>query len=97
MRMIFATILIAAALSQAAIDWQATIGQGYAYRFGTIASLLQGHWPDGYARLVVGLKDSGIPWAWDPIGAILLSVPIAPALAAIGVGLIVTRQRARAR
>ena len=82
----------------AVIDWQATIGQGYAYRFGTLGSLIQGYWPEGYVRLVVSLKQSGIPCAWDPVGAIVMSVPVALVLATVGAGLFVTRERrARAR
>lgn len=97
MRTILATILVATAFWRAAIDWQATIGQGYAYRFATLATLLRENWPEGYDRLVGMLIRSGIPWAWDPVGAVLLSAPVAPLLAAAGVGLYVTRSRARAR
>ncbi|HVH03786.1 MAG TPA: hypothetical protein VM891_12730 [Amaricoccus sp.] len=98
MRLVLGAIMIAAALWRAGVDWQATIGQGYAYRFGTLGGLLQNHWPEGYTSLAVSLKQSGVPWAWDPIGAIVMSVPVALVLAALGAALIVTRERrARAR
>ena len=83
---------------RAGVDWQATIGQGYAYRFGTLGSLIQGHWPEGYTSLVVSLKQSGVPWAWDPVGAVVLSIPVALVLAVLAALLLVTRERrARAR
>ena len=66
----------------AAVDWQATIGQGYAYRFSTLGTLIRGHWPEGYTSLVVSLKQSGVPFAWDPVGAIVMSIPVALVLAA---------------
>jgi hypothetical protein len=97
MRLVLAAVLIGAALWRAAVDWQATIGQGYAYRFETVGGMIRDHWPEGYTRLVVGLKASGLPWAWDPIGAIVLWIPVAIVLAALGVGLVITRERARAR
>ena len=68
MRMIFATILIAAALSRAAIDWQATIGHGYAYRFGTLGDLVGGRWPQGLAGVVDALRGErgpvGVGFGW---------------------------------
>lgn len=100
MRMAITILLAALALWRAAADWQATIGQGYAYRFGTLGDLVGGWWPERYARLVNALRQSGVPWAWDPVGAFLLSLPVAPALAAVAVGLWITRERgtrARAR
>jgi hypothetical protein len=93
MRVVVAVLLLGAALVLAVIDWQATIAQGYAYRFGTLGRMIQGWWPEGYVRLVVGLKQSGIPWLWDPIGAVVMSLPVALVLAAIGAGLFVTRER----
>jgi hypothetical protein len=98
MRLVLAAILIGAALWRAAVDWQATIGQGYAYRFGTLGGLIQDHWPEGHVRLVAGLKASGLPWAWDPVGAVVMAMPVALVLATLGAALVVTRERrARAR
>ena len=93
MRVFFAVLLLGAALWRVAVDWQSTLGQGYAYRFGTFGSLIQNNWPEGYVHLVVSLKQSGLPWAWNPIGAIVMSVPVAPVLAAIAAALLVTRER----
>jgi hypothetical protein len=97
MRIFLAAILLGGALLLAALDWQATIGQGYAYRFSTLGTLIQGYWPEGYMSLVVSLKQSGVPFAWDPVGAIVMSIPVALVLAAVGAGLVVTRERARVR
>ena len=46
---------------------------------------------DNYARLVQSLQTSGMPCAWDPVGAIVLSLPVAVALATVGMALWVTR------
>ena len=98
MRVFVAVLLLGAALVLAVIDWQTTIGQGYAYRFSTLGTMIQGYWPEGYVRLVVGLKASRIPYLWDPVGAIVMSLPVALVLATVGAALVVTRERrARAR
>jgi hypothetical protein len=98
MRILLAVLIAGAALAIAVVDWQATIGQGYAYRFTTLGTMLQGYWPEGYLRLVTGLKASRIPYLWDPVGAIVMSLPVALVLATAGAGLFVTRERrARAR
>jgi hypothetical protein len=97
MRLLLGVLLITLALWRAAIDWQATIGQGYAYRFASLGTLLQGAWPDGHAHLAVTLQQSGIPWLWHPVGAALLAIPVAPLLAAAGMLVLVRRPRVRAR
>ena len=39
-----------------------------------------------------------MPYAWDPVGAIVMSLPVALVLAALGAAVFVTRERrARAR
>jgi hypothetical protein len=97
MRAILAILLLAAAFWRAAIDWQATVAEGYAYRFSTVGSVISRHWPESYARLVESLQRSGVPGAWDPVGAIVMSIPIALALAALAGGVWLTRARRRAR
>ena len=98
MRAIVAIIFLAAALGRAVVDWQATIGQGYAYRFGTFGSVISRHWPESYASLVNSLQRSGVPYAWDPIGAAVMSLPVALVLAAIAGAVWVTREpRVRSR
>jgi hypothetical protein len=92
MRATLTILILAAALWRAGADWQATIGQGYAYRFGTLGSLLSARWPDGYSRLVDTLARSA-SWAWDPVGAFLFSLPVALALAAVAATIWVTRER----
>lgn len=97
MRATVTILLFAVALWRAGLDWQATVGQGYAYRFGTLGSLISAHWPNNYAAFVDGLQRSGVPYAWNPVGAIVMSLPIALVLAAIAAGVWVTRERARGR
>ena len=95
MRASIAILFAVLALWRAVLDWQATIGQGYAYRFGTFDTLLSGLWPEPYGRFVAGLGQSRLPWAWDPVGALVLSMPVAPVLAALAAGLWITRERQR--
>jgi hypothetical protein len=90
-------LLLGAALWQAGVDWQATIGEGYAYRFGTFGGLIARHWPVSYAQFVESLERSGVPYAWNPVGAMLMSLPVALVLAAIAATVWVTRERSRAR
>ena len=93
MRVILAVVFLAAAVWRAGVDWQATIGQGYAFRLGTHRQ------PDLQALAGAirqprrGLKQSGVPFAWDPVGAILMSMPLALVLAAIAGGVWLTRPR----
>ena len=97
MRAILSILLLAAAFWRAASDWQTTIAEGYAYRFSTIGSVLSRTWPESYARLVESLQRSGVPGAWDPIGAIVMSIPVALLLAALAGAIWLTRQRRHAR
>ena len=98
MRAVVTILFLAAALWRAVVDWQATIGQGYAYRFGTFGSLMSQYWPTNYADMVASLQRSGVPYAWDPVGAAVMSLPVALVLAAIaGVVWVTREQRVRPR
>jgi hypothetical protein len=77
MRAVLMFLFLGAAVWRAGADWQATIGQGYAYRLGTMGSLISSYWPRPYADLVESLQRSGVPGAWDPVGAFVMSVPLA--------------------
>lgn len=96
MRAFLALIILAAALWRAIIDWQATIGQGYAFRTASLGDVVGSRWPQDYDRLVEGLHRSGVPYAWDPAGAFVMSVPVALFLAAVAGMVWATRPR-RAR
>ena len=54
-------------------------------------------WPEGYANLVDALRRSGVPFAWDPVGAFVMSLPLALLLAAIAWLIWITRPRRSAR
>jgi hypothetical protein len=97
MRALLTLLLLGAAFWRAALDWQATIGEGYAYRFVSLGGAFAARWPEAYARLVARLEASALPWAWDPVGAFVLSLPVALALAALGMTVWVTRNRSRSR
>ena len=97
MRAVLAVLLLAAALWRAGVDWQATIGDGYAYRLGTIGGLISAATgPTATPNLVESLQASGVPFAWDPVGAVVMSMPLALVLAAHRRRLWLTRERARA-
>jgi hypothetical protein len=97
MRAVLTILLLGAALWCAVVDWQATIGTGYAYRLSSLGGWLATGWPDAHAGLVRTLVASRVTWAWDPVGAFLLSLPLALVLAAAGFGLWITRDRRRSR
>lgn len=97
MRAILTIILLAAAFWRAALDWTSTIGAGYAYRFDTVGGIISGRWPDNYAHLVESLQRSGVPFAWNPVGAFMMSIPVALLLATLAGTVWVTRDRGRAR
>lgn len=93
MRTALAVLFFALAFWRAAADWIATIGQGYAYRFGTVGAVSGDRWPEAVGGFVAGLQDLGPAWTWDPVGAFLVSLPVAPLLAAIGAGFWIARER----
>ena len=77
MRAVLAIVVLGLALWRAAIDWQATIGKGYAFRPSSLGQAIARAWPEGYANLVDALKRSGVPFAWDPVGAFVMALPLA--------------------
>jgi hypothetical protein len=46
---------------------------------------------------VASLQASGVPFAWNPVGAVVMSLPLALIFAAMAGGVWVTRDRSRAR
>lgn len=94
MRLVLSLVLLAAALWRAVIDWQATIGEGYAYRFASIEAVLAETWPDRWRGLVDAAEARGF---WEPVGATLAGLPLAPVLAGITALLWLTRRRNRGR
>lgn len=95
MRGILVGILALAALWRAWIDWQATIGQGFAYRLTSIETALRDSFSDATARAIAALQGTGIPYLWDPIGRVILSLPLTLVLAGLAALIWVTRRRAR--
>lgn len=95
-RMFAAILLLTAAFWRAAVDWQSTIGNGYAYRFTSIGAMIQNFWPDEFESMKVFWRSSGIPYAWDPVGATVMAAPVAAVLA-LCAGLIWLSSRAPGR
>lgn len=92
MRVLLAAVFLAAGLWRAWVDWQATIGEGYAFRMSSIGRVLEATWPDRYAAFVAGWQARGL--LWDPVGATLMALPLALVLLVIAVVLWITRPRA---
>ena len=59
--------------------------------------MISERWPDGYASLVESLQASGVPFAWNPVGALVMAVPLALIPALLAALLWATRDRRRAR
>ena len=86
LRIILIILLLALGLWQAGADWQATIGEGYAYRFTNIGEALSETWPDRFDA-DDGAERSVTDW--------LLAIPIAGTLL-VAAGLVwVSRPRRR--
>ena len=97
MRAALALVLLAATIWRIGVDWQATIGVGYAFRPGTIGGLVAHYWPEDYQNLVASLQSSGVPFAWNPVGALVMSLPVALLLASMAGAVWLTRARAPSR
>lgn len=87
MRRTLAVGLLLAATWQLVVDWRMTIGQGRAFRPGTVGGLVGAHWPDSHARLVAGLGE-GVAGS---LGGVVLALPMALLLGAMGYALWITR------
>jgi hypothetical protein len=94
-RFLIAALLLAAAVWRGWIDWQATIGEGYAYRLTSIGGALEQTWPETYAGLVAAWAAVDLPYVWDPIGRTFLALPLAAVLFALAVLVWITRRRRR--
>lgn len=97
MRAAIVVVLALAALWRAGVDWQATIGQGSAYRFASIGTALGKNWPESYADFVAGGERSRIPFIWDPVGETLLALPVVLVLGLLAALLWIGRARPKPR
>lgn len=97
MRIALIGLLLAGALAQGWIDWQATIGEGYAYRLTPIGAALENMAPEPTHVLLGAIRDSGVPWLWDPVVETIVSLPMALVLLLLAGLLWVTRRRNRGR
>jgi trehalose utilization protein len=97
MRAILMLLLLGTALWRAGVDWQGTISRGYAFRPGTVGDVFLAHWPGYYRQLVESLLESGVPYAWNPVGAFVMSLPVALTLATLALALWLTREPRRGR
>jgi hypothetical protein len=95
MRVLLAAVFLVAGLWRAWIDWQATIGEGYAFRMSSIGTVLEATWPERYAAFTEGWQARGL--LWDPVGATLMALPLALMLLVVAALLWVTRRRTSRR
>ena len=93
MRAILGILLLAAAVWRVGVDWQATIGVGYAFSPAPIGSVIAHRWPDDYANLVASRQASGVPFAWNPVGALVMSLPLRSSSPPLAGGVWLTRDR----
>lgn len=93
MRAILAIALMALGIWQAVADWNATIGLGYAYRLTPVGQVIADAVPEFYARLIASWQGIGIPYLWDPVGRVMMALPMAIVLGVPGALLWVTRRR----
>lgn len=94
-RGLIVALLLAAAIWRGWIDWERTIGAGYAYRFTSIGGALAEVWPASTARILAAWQSSEIRYFWDPLGATLMALPLAPVLAGLAALLWLTRRKRR--
>lgn len=97
MRLAIIIVLAAGALWRGYLDWQATIGEGYAFRLKSIGAVLSDLYPDAHDGLVRFLQNTGISWLWDPVATTILWLPLALVLAVPALLLVLTRSRGRGR
>jgi hypothetical protein len=97
MRLLIVVVLLALAAWRAWIDWQATIGEGYAYRLTTIDQSLSHAFPEAHAELISAWQGVSPGWLWNPLGTTFLGLPLAMVLALLAALIWATRRRARGR
>lgn len=97
MRIIFMLAFLGTALWRAFLDWQATIGEGYAFRPKSIGAVLSDSFPTAHDAIVKFLQSTGISWLWDPVGTTILWLPLSLVLAVPGIILWFTGSRGRGR
>lgn len=73
MRRISCVIFLLLALWRGVIDWQATIGQGQAFRPASLERLWAAWSPASHGALIEELRASAL---WDPALATLLATPL---------------------
>jgi hypothetical protein len=95
-RIALAALLLGAGLWRAALDWRATIGEGYAYRFTSIGRALEAALPDLHDRIAGLAAGSDGAW-WGPAVAGLLALPLALVLIGLAALLWLTRRRRERR
>jgi hypothetical protein len=95
MRALLVLLLLLAALAIAWADWQATIGEGFAFRPSSIEAALARIAPGAAETLFGAWRGTQLPYLWEPVGATFAALPAALVLAGLALLLWVTRRRRR--
>ncbi len=95
MRLLIAYVFFAAAAYRAWIDWQATMGEGNAYRMASVEALWQQTSPGSYETWYPVLQSSTIPYLWDPVLMVFFGFPMALLLFVLGAFFWLIRRRKR--
>lgn len=97
MRVFLMVVFLAGAVWRGWLDWQATLGSGYAFRFTSIGRAFAEGYPEIFYAVANVLKGSPLDWMWDPVATTALAMPLALTLLVVAGLLWVTRSRAKAR
>jgi hypothetical protein len=97
MRVFLMVVFFAGGAARLWLDWQATLAQGYAFRFTSIGRAIAEAFPEVFFAVADALKGGPFRVLWDPVATTLLAAPFALVLLVLAGLLWVTRARARVR
>jgi hypothetical protein len=91
MRVVVVAALALAALVRFAFDWQASIGRGASFSRAPIGRIVSGTWPEATAAFIADWQR--IPLLWNPLGEIVLGLPLTVVLVVLAAALWLSRTR----
>lgn len=97
MRVFLMVVFLGGALVRLWLDWQATLAQGYAFRFTSIGRAFAEGFPEVFFAISNVLRGGSLQFLWDPVATTVLAAPLALVLLVLAGLLWVTRGRARVR
>lgn len=97
MRVFLMVVFLAGGLIRLWLDWQATLAEGYAFRFTSIGRAFAEGFPEVFYAMANALRGGPLQVLWDPVATTLLAAPLALVLLVLAGLLWITRARARVR